>query len=285
MLSQNPLQTTLIPPINGVEIAVLRLDAIHPVAGGNKYFKLKYNLEAANELGLNTIVTLGGAFSNHIAATALVGKAKGFKTIGIIRGEMPIPLNKTLKTAVINGMELQFVNRNIFRHLCEHFEIVIQKFENAYCIPEGGSNELAIKGCREILQDVKHDFDVVACAVGTGTTLAGLTLSLQEHQRALGISVLKGGEFLDEQVSEFIKKENGNAAQFSINHEYHFGGYAHPDRGLNQFVEQFNDNQPFKIEPIYTGRMFYALKDLAEKHYFPKRMKVLAVHTGGLQYI
>ncbi len=285
LLFQNPPPITLLAPVNGVDISVLRLDAIHPIVGGNKCFKLKYNLEVAKQLELKTIVTMGGAFSNHIAATALAGKEEGFKTIGIIRGEMPIPLNKTLKTAVVNGMELQFIDRTKFSYYREHFELVKDFFKGAYCIPEGGSNELAIKGCREILTNLPEDFDVVVCAVGTGTTLAGLTLSLKPHQQALGISVLKGADNLDEQVRQMISKENGNPNQFTIQHDYHFGGYAHQHSGLNRFVDDFNANQSFKIEPIYTGRMFFALMDLAAKEYFPSRTKILAIHTGGLQYL
>ena len=272
-------------PVKGVHISVLRLDLIHPLVGGNKLYKLKYNIQKAKESGYETIVTLGGAYSNHIAATAYSGNKEGLKTVGLIRGEAQAGLNRTLQIANSNGMELRFIDRQLYRTYRENFSLVQQLFKNAYCIPEGGSNVSALKGCREILQDPVQEFDIVVCATGTGTTIAGLTLSLQPHQKALGIAVLKGAHYLDEQVKEMIRSEKGDEKKFSIIHDYHFGGYAHQDLVLSEFVNHFNDIQPFKIEPVYTGRMFYALMDLIDKNYFPRGIKLLAIHTGGMQYL
>ena len=280
-----PLKIVDLAPVNGVFISVLRLDLIHPLVGGNKLFKLKYNIQKAIESGLDTIVTLGGPYSNHIAATAYAGQQAGFKTIGLIRGDEHTVLNHTLQAVVEKGMELRFIDRQLYRKYREDFAAVEQLFKNAYCIPEGGSNALSVKGCREIVPNTVSDFDFVACATGTGTTLAGLSLSLQHHQKALGIAVLKGANYLDEQVKEWINAEGGDIERFAIFHDYHFGGYASQHPVLTQFVNHFNDNQPFKIEPVYTGRMFYALMDLIEKNYFSKGIKLLVIHTGGMQYL
>lgn len=267
----------------GVELSVLRLDLIHPVAGGNKVYKLRYNLVRAKQEEKKSLLTFGGAYSNHIAATALAGKENGFKTIGIIRGERVDPLNNTLRFAEECGMHLQFVARDHYRKKeTEDFLNRLQyQYPNAFIIPEGGNNLEGFKGAKEILSNVKTDFDVVCCAVGTGTTLAGITSSLKPHQQAIGIAVLKGEEMLERNVVSFL---NSNA-NFKINNDYSFGGYAKTTHELNNFVNDFGLKTNVPIEPIYTGKMFYAVFDLLEKGYFKPGTKILCIHTGGLQYL
>jgi len=247
----------------GVELSILRLDLIHPVTGGNKIFKLKYNLLRAKEEGKESLLTFGGPYSNHIAATALAGQENGFKTIGIIRGERITPLNKTLRFAEECGMHLQFVSREDYRkkETVEFLNKLKQQYPDAFMIPEGGNNLEGFKGAKEILNNVSSDFDVVCCAVGTGTTLAGITASLKLHQQALGIAVLKGEEMLEGNVVSFL---NSNA-NFKINSDYTFGGYAKITNELNNFVDDFIVNTNIRIEPIYTGKMFYGVFDLVEK--------------------
>jgi 1-aminocyclopropane-1-carboxylate deaminase len=267
----------------GVELSVLRLDLLHPIAGGNKVFKLKYNLLRAKEEGKESLLTFGGAYSNHIAATALAGKENGFKTIGIIRGERINPLNKTLRFAEEYGMHLEFVSREDYRNKAteDFLNKLQQQHHDALIIPEGGNNLEGFKGAMEILSDVKTDFDVVCCAVGTGTTLAGITASLKPHQQAMGIAVLRGKEMLERNIGSFL---NSNANS-KINCDYSFGGYAKTSIELNDFVNNFTLKTNIQIEPIYTGKMFYAVFDLLEKGYFKAGNKILCIHTGGLQYL
>lgn len=269
--------------IEDVELKVMRLDSIHPIVGGNKLFKLKYNLQKAKEEKHDTLLTFGGAFSNHIAASAFAGKQNGFKTIGIIRGEEILPLNKTLSTAKENGMQFHFVDREKYRMLRKNPQLIEKDFANCYIIPEGGNNELGIKGCAEILTAVETDFDLIALAVGTGATLIGLAQSLPAHQSIIGISVIKNTKGVEENIQNHLSLLK--VSNYQLNADYAFGGYAKSSKELDLFVQQFNIRQSFTIEPIYTGRLFYGLFDLIAKKYFKAGTRILAIHTGGLQYL
>ncbi len=267
----------------GIDVSVLPLDRIHPITGGNKMFKLKYNLLRAKGEGKKSLLTFGGAYSNHIAATALAGNENGFKTIGIIRGQRVGPLNKTLRFAEDCGMHLEFVSREDYKkkETVEFLNELQQYYPDAFIIPEGGNNFEGFTGSKEILANLEIDFDVVCCAVGTGTTLAGITASLKPHQQALGIAVLKGQQMLERNVISFL---NSNA-NFKINSDYTFGGYAKTTAELNSFIRDFILKTNICIEPIYTGKMFYGVFDLVEKGYFKPGTKILCIHTGGLQYL
>lgn len=269
-----------------VQLTVLRLDALHPVTGGNKHFKLKYNLEHAQQLKKNTLLTFGGAWSNHIAATALAGMQNGFKTIGVIRGEEEKELNKTLAFADQCGMQLYFVTREQYRKKEEPDFLLclplLEPTKNIYVIPEGGSNELGFKGCMEIVKNAPR-FDVVVCPVGTGTTLAGITASLTAGQTALGIAVLTGEGYLEKETERYLPEVQRH--RFSINHHYTFGGYAKTNIALQQFTANFVQQQGLLIEPIYTGKMFFGIFDLIQKGFFKQGTRVLSIHTGGLQYL
>ncbi len=267
----------------GVKIFVMREDLIHPVMGGNKWRKLKYNLERAAKENKKTLVTFGGAWSNHIAATAYAGKESGFKTTGIIRGEKTGPLNPTLNRAAENGMQLVFVDRATYRdkELALNVALKHHVMKNYYVIPEGGSNYEGFKGCCEITGEINFDFNYICCPCGTGTTLSGIAASLKQHQEAIGISVLKNNLSIIKNIKQFGVPDDA----FSIFHEYHFGGYAKSTPGLDDFVNRFHKINEIEIEPVYTGKMFFGIYDLIQKGFFKKEEVVIAVHTGGLQYL
>lgn len=277
-------QPVKLPEKYGVELFLKREDKIHPFISGNKYRKLKYNIDAAEKLGLKTLLTFGGAYSNHIAAVAFAGKEFGFKTIGIIRGDElqdKIQENPTLSFAETCGMQFKFVSREAFRdkHTDTFITKLNQEFDDFYLLPEGGTNELAVKGCEEILTETDVDFDFVCCAVGTGGTISGLINCSQPSQQILGFPALKGS-FLKEDISKFVSKQNWNIIK-----DYHFGGYAKVNAELIHFINQFKNNNHIQLDPVYTGKMMFGIFDLLEQGYFPKGSKILAIHTGGLQGI
>ncbi len=269
---------------NKVTLFVKREDRIHPHISGNKYRKLKYNLIKAREGGFDTLLTFGGAYSNHIAATAYAGKVHGFSTIGIVRGEelgQKWKLNPTIKLAKEHGMQFKFVSRNVYRNkdsILFHSQLE-NEFGPHYLLPEGGTNALAIKGCEEILTTDDHDFDVLCCSVGTGGTLAGISNAALPHQQILGFPALKG-DFLQEDIRKFVRKEN-----WVLQTEYHFGGYAKVSKILVDFVNDFYRQTQIPLDPIYTGKMIFGLLDMVRNNGFEPKTRILAVHTGGLQGI
>lgn len=269
---------------NGISLAVKREDLIHPFVSGNKFRKLKYNLLQAKAQNKETLLTFGGAFSNHIAAVAFAGKEQGFKTIGVIRGEElcdKIEENPTLKFAQENGMKFEFVSREHYRNKSKasFIEDLKQRFGNFYLIPEGGTNELAVKGCEEILAAEDSIFNYVCCAVGTGGTISGLINSAAPNQNILGFPALKG-DFLIDEIRIFAKKNN-----WDLISDYHFGGYSKVNLELIEFINAFFDKNRVPLDPIYTGKMFFGVIDLIHKNYFPANSKILLIHTGGLQGI
>lgn len=263
---------------------IKRDDLIHKEISGNKFRKLKYNLQQAGREGKKTILTFGGAYSNHIAATAYAGKLFGFSTIGIIRGEEGNELNPTLKQARENGMRLKFISRLQYSRKDEEFFLdrLKAEFGDVFCVPEGGANAHAVKGCSEILDGLEHQFDIVCVACGTGTTLAGIVSALGSDQKALGFSALKGGGFLKFEVGKFLAEMIPNSKMQLIT-DYHFGGYAKINDELLEFAAKFFHETRIPLDLVYTAKLFYGIYDLAEKDYFPQDSRILAVHTGGLQ--
>ncbi len=267
-----------------IRLDIKREDALHSEISGNKFRKLKYNLEAATVQNKKTLLTFGGAFSNHILATAAAGKAYGFKTIGIIRGEelaLKIKQNPTLTAAQKLGMQLKFVSREVYRkkNTSLFLEALKQEFGDFYLLPEGGTNPLAVKGCEEILNVETQQYDYICCAVGTGGTLAGLINASNEKQQIIGFSVLKGN-FLCEEISKFTTKTN-----WTLLENFHFGGYAKVNLELIQFINQFKQQNAIPLDPIYTGKMLFGIYYLMAENYFKENTKILAIHTGGLQGI
>ncbi len=269
---------------NAISLTIKREDLIHPFVSGNKFRKLKYNLLQAKAENKNTLLTFGGAFSNHIAAVAYAGKEQGFNTIGIIRGDElfdKIEENPTLKFAQENGMKFEFVSREDYRLKGENsfIEKLKTKFGDFYLVPEGGTNELAVKGCEEILTHEDSVFNYVCCAVGTGGTISGLINSSLPNQKILGFPALKG-DFLQDEIRIFAKKDNWNLIS-----DYHFGGYGKVNSELIEFINSFLKETKVPLDPIYTGKMVFGVIDLIGKNYFPDNSKILLIHTGGLQGI
>lgn len=265
-----------------IQFTIRRLDQIHPQISGNKFYKLKYNFLAAQQQGKTTIITFGGAYSNHIAATAYAAHLFGFQSIGIIRGEelASQPLNPTLATAQQFGMQLNFISRKQYRLKDDagYLATLTTQYSNSYIIPEGGTNHLAIQGCREILSkdDLNH-YDVICCAVGTGGTITGLIESSTSLQQILGFSALKG-DFLSADVAHMTQKTN-----WKILDDYCCGGYAKTTPELLQFIENFEKKYQIPLEHIYTGKMLLGIFDLITQNYFRKNSRILVIHSGGLQ--
>lgn len=270
---------------NGItSLKIKREDSIHPLVSGNKYRKLKYNILEAQELGKSTLLTFGGAYSNHIAAVAAAGEKFGFKTIGVIRGEelsTRINDNPTLHFAQQNGMQLHFVSREDYRIKSdlEFINRLEEQFGDFYCIPEGGTNSLAVKGCEEIVTETDKAFDYICCPVGTGGTISGIINASSANQKILGFPALKG-DFLRKDISKFANKSN-----WDLITDYHFGGYAKINKALISFINDFKAEYNIQLDPIYTGKMLFGIMDLIEKGFFDKGSKILAIHTGGLQGI
>ncbi|MDD5150512.1 MAG: pyridoxal-phosphate dependent enzyme [Flavobacterium sp.] len=269
---------------NNVSVSIRREDLIHPIVSGNKFRKLKYNLVQAKAENQDTLLTFGGAFSNHIAAVAFAGKENGFKTIGVIRGdelESKISENPTLKFAQECGMQFEFVTREDYRHKTEanFLENLRQKFNNFYLVPEGGTNEFAVKGCEEILTNGDSQYDYVCCAVGTGGTISGIINSILPHQKVLGFPALKA-DFLKEEIRKFVQNEN-----WELITDYHFGGYGKVNSELIAFINMFYEENKVPLDPIYTAKMVFGVNDLIQSGYFSENAKILLIHTGGIQGI
>lgn len=268
----------------GVDISVLRLDKIDPITGGNKWFKLKYNIEECIRKKHDTILTFGGAYSNHIAATASVAHTEGLKSIGIIRGEEVE--NKTLLRAKAEGMQLHFVSREDYRKLRDqrNFPVLENKFGRCYIIPEGGSNELGVKGCERIAELIPTNAEMIFIPVGTAATISGLIRGLNRDVKVIGVPVLNAKDYFNKQIEYFLRDQIPTA-NYILNHDYVFGGYAKSSELLNKFVDDFNSSHNLKVEPIYTGKMFFACFDMIKKGTIPSGTKIVLIHTGGLQYL
>lgn len=274
------------------KLYILREDLIHPTISGNKWRKLFYNLQEAENQEKNKLLTFGGAFSNHIAATAAAGKQFGFKTVGIIRGEEHLPLNPTLQLALENGMTLKYVSRNFYRE--EKYNPTFLKqlkddFDDFYLIPEGGSNTFAVKGCTEITKNIPINYDVICCACGTGGTIAGIIASVDETKEIIGFPALKGGEFLKNDIENLLSKYEKTFGvditnkNWSLNTDYHFGGYAKRTSELIDFVANFNDKHNIQLDYVYTGKMVFGIVDKLKKTALFDNKTIIVVHTGGIQ--
>ncbi len=287
---QKPTLDTIKLEVNphNISVDLLRIDKVHKDVSGNKWYKLKYNLLKAKEEGYATLLTFGGAFSNHIHATAVAANEAGFKSIGIIRGEETLPLNPTLRLASFKGMELHYVSRSEYRTKTEPAFINKLKadFGHFYLVPEGGTNQMAIRGAEEILDNkLCNSYDYIVSAVGTGGTLAGLISKLNGKAKVIGVSSLKG-DFLEAEIRNWLKLVNKETlTNWRISYDYHFGGYAKHTRELIAFINNIKIEQGISLDPIYTGKMMYGIMDMAANQKFEPNSKVLAIHTGGLQGI
>ncbi|MBD2770444.1 1-aminocyclopropane-1-carboxylate deaminase/D-cysteine desulfhydrase [Hymenobacter sp. BT664] len=278
----------------GVRLLLWRDDLINPDLPGNKARKLKYNLAAARQQGQRTLLTFGGAYSNHVAAVAAAGRLYGFDTIGLIRGDAPAEgrglsvLNPTLAQAVADGMALHYLDRTAYRRRSEPAFIAEQlaHLGPAYVVPEGGTNALALPGCAELVAEIgqRTEFDALAVAVGTGGTLAGLLTGLAGQRHVVGVVALKNGGFLRAEIDALTEVAvDQTFTNYSVQTDYHFGGYAKHSAELLTFIQQFRERHGVLLDPIYTGKLFFGVLDLIGRGYFRRGSTVVAIHTGGLQ--
>jgi 1-aminocyclopropane-1-carboxylate deaminase/D-cysteine desulfhydrase-like pyridoxal-dependent ACC family enzyme len=268
---------------HGVQLFIKRDDLLHPIISGNKWRKLKYTMLFALNHEHQHLISMGGAYSNHLHALAYIGYKLNLKTTGLIRGEPPKQENQTLSDLRKWGMNLEFVKRSAFRELRKyrtHDAKPAQQY-NGFWIPEGGATQDALRGVSEILNEIDIEFDTLTLACGTGTTLAGLAKALPEKKRVLGFSALKGGGFLEKDVKKLIKQNS--LTNWSINFDYHFGGFAKTTEELNSFIDEFQTHTNIPMEPIYNGKMLFGLFDLIKNDRFKKGHQIIAIHTGGLQ--
>ncbi len=291
----NPFETDFLPPLQVIDapflteaqvrFSILRADLSHSALSGNKYYKLKYNLLAAKKQQYSTLLTFGGAYSNHLYATAAAGKLYGFQTIGIVRGEKHEPLNATLRFATDCGMKIVYMDREKYRQKTATSVIneLKEHLGEFYLIPEGGSNELAVLGCQELGAIIKsYSPDYVGLAVGTGGTMAGIIKASDKNCQIIGFSSLKGGTFLENEIEKFLDAAT-IYPKWLINNDFHFGGYAKSNQELFNFINDFEQTYRIPLEPIYTGKMMYGFFELIKKGFFSPHTHLLAVHTGGLQ--
>ncbi len=283
----SPIQKLVLPEFQDhqLEVWVKRDDLIHPHVSGNKYRKLKYNIQAAKEHGKKGLLTFGGAYSNHIAATAAAANEHSLQSIGIIRGDELNPdSNPTLRLASHNGMEMRFVTRTKFRELKADPSSLIDEFPDHYLLPEGGTNHLAIDGCAEILNEINFEPDYIITALGTGGTMAGLVKGMRGNGHTIGVSSLKGS-FVHKDFQELLDQNTIDNRNFTLLDKYHFGGYGKLDQSLVDFIKDFSKLSSITLDPIYTGKMFYAFMDLMHQGFFITNSKIVLLHTGGLQGI
>jgi 1-aminocyclopropane-1-carboxylate deaminase len=267
----------------GVRVLLKRDDLIHPEVPGNKWRKLKYNIATARELGFGTLLTFGGAYSNHLRATAAVGYHCGFSTIGVVRGEEHLPLNSSLRYGVSRGMRLMYIDRTTYR--AKTTDVVIEalheEFGDFYLIPEGGSNADAVRGCAELPAELDASVDVVFCAVGTGGTLAGVAAGLRTDQVVIGVPVLKGGAFLEGEIVGLQEQVYGTrTGSWRLECDYHFGGYAKRTPELGEFIDEFEVRHGLRLDWVYEAKMMYALFDQVARNAFPRGATVVALISG-----
>lgn len=282
----SPLQKLDLQKISelNIELYIKRDDLIHPKISGNKWRKLKYNLEQARKQGNKSILTYGGAWSNHLHATAYACKIFGFQSIGVIRGEKPPVLSSMLKDAINNGMILHYVSRSRYQKKEEETEIekLKERWGQFYRIPEGGNNSYGIIGCEEIMNEIKISPTHIAVSCGTGTTISGLLRSTNSNTNLIGFSALKDGSFLNKTIDI---NSNYSYSRYLINSEYSFGGYGKINDELIEFIYQFYLTFQILLDPVYTGKMMFGLFDRIKKNKFKEGSKIIAIHTGGLQGI
>lgn len=264
---------------HGVKVFLKRDDLIHPIISGNKWRKLKYLLKNAQPQHKNHLVTFGGAYSNHLLATAAAAAKFGFKATGIVRGEDVA--NDTLFLCKLHGMQLLFTDRESYRDKPALFDQYFGDNDNAIFIDEGGASAEGARGCSELVDELTETYDHIFCACGTGTTAAGVINGLTSHQlktRFNAVPVFKNGGFIKEEINRFLT----TPADYDLHTDYHFGGYGKTTPELIAFIKQFVASTGIVIEPVYTGKMMYALYDLMAKGHFKPDTKVLAIHSGGI---
>ena len=263
----------------GLSVFIKRDDLIHPIISGNKWRKLKYTLKKAAAENKTHLVTFGGAYSNHLLATAAAAAKFGFKATGIVRGEAVE--NDSLFLCKLHGMQLLFTDRDSYRDKPALFNKYFSDDASAFFIDEGGTSPEGAQGCAELVEELTQTYDHIFCACGTGTTAAGIINGLQQHQlntRFNAVPVFKNGGFIKDDIDKYLT----SPADYILHTDYHFGGYAKTDERLISFIRTFVAGTGILIEPVYTGKMLYAIYDLAAKGYFKPGSGILAIHSGGI---
>ncbi len=287
--------TRLVDPLlqqQRIELWVKRDDLLHPIISGNKWRKLKFILDHAFQLNTVKIVSMGGAYSNHLHALAYAGKRLRLETAAFIRGERPKKFSPTLRDIQDWGMELRFISRSDYRDLRnykEHDSLPGLKGDE-YWLPEGGATALALQGVGEMVDEIRIAYDVLCVPCGTGATLAGLIAAASDSTRILGIAALKGAGFLYDDVRNLLsgkwessESDASERLDWQINLDYHFGGFGKSTPQLRAFISHFEKRHNIILEPVYSGKMLFALFDLIRQGYFESGQKIVALHTGGLQ--
>ena len=276
----------------GVGLYLKRDDLIHPQISGNKWRKLKYNLLEAGRQGHDTLLSFGGAYSNHLYAVAAAGRAFGFRTVGLVRGEETFPLNPTLTFARECGMALQYVPRPQYRDKADPGWLgsLRDAYGDFYLLPEGGSNALAVRGVAELVTQIDLPWQYLCCPCGTGGTLAGLVAGAAGRGQVIGFAALKGGDFLRGEVGRLLREHEGltgepvsTYANWQVQTGYHFGGYASVTPPLLAFIRRFEGENGIRLEQVYTAKMLFGIEDLLGAGFFGRGTAVVALHTGGLQ--
>ncbi|MHB8207347.1 1-aminocyclopropane-1-carboxylate deaminase/D-cysteine desulfhydrase [Mucilaginibacter sp.] len=263
----------------GLSVFIKRDDLIHPFISGNKWRKLKYILKKASVENKTHLVTFGGAFSNHLLATAVASAKFGFKSTGIVRGENVE--NDTLFLCRLHGMKLIFVDRESYRQKEELYNKYFSNDTGAFFVDEGGASVEGAQGCAELVDELTETYDHIFCACGTGTTAAGIINGLQSNKLSTefnAVPVFKNGDFMKDEIDQYLNAP----VSYHMHTDYHFGGYAKTNNELIRFIQAFVADTGILIEPVYTGKMLYAIYDLAAKDHFKPDSKILAIHTGGL---
>lgn len=266
-----------------VAIDILRLDLIDPVISGNKWYKLKYNLQYAKHKGHHTILTFGGAYSNHLVAAAAAANQFGLRAIGIVRGNDGGELTETLKQCSEYGMQLHFVSREEYSKKDDAFwlQSIATRFGHPFIIPEGGANEQGRLGAEDIASLIPSSYSHVAVSVGSGTTFIGLRNALPVSQTLLGLAPMKNGRYLENEIAQHLREDqNSNWQLFD---RWHFGGFGKWNDDLLQFMNVFYESNSIPLDIVYTSKMMYGLSDLLKENFFPAYAKVLCIHSGGLQ--
>ncbi len=289
----DPVHTALTVRHN-IVLKVLRLDLINPLIAGNKWYKLKLNLQSAQSQGHTRLLSFGGAWSNHLYALAAAAKMFNFESIGIVRGELPVPLNPVLEFALSQGMQLYPVSRTDYRNKSHggFLQELQERFGDFYLIPEGGSNKQGVEGCADLASYLQWETAIVPrfvmLACGTGTTMAGLLAGLsaaadQQRVQLIGVPVLKGGDFLSKTIEQFLSESNlPDPGHWQLQTDFHFGGYARSTPELLDFIQTFSAETGVPLEPVYTGKLFYALHKLIASGKIPAGSEVIVVHSGGV---
>lgn len=266
---------------------MLRLDKLHPIVSGNKWFKLRFYIEEAIQNSFDTIASFGGPYSNHLVALAFAAKESQLKSIGYVRATKNEPLTPSLQEAIQYGMQLEFIGRTNFQEiknemLLQHKvspEIITQKTKT-YFINEGGYGILGAKGAATILNNIGNSFTTIIAAVGTGTMLAGLINGAAQHQQVIGIPVLKNEQTIETEIKALL---NDKSTHFSLLHQFHQGGYAKTSPALIEFMNQLWSTEKIPTDIVYTGKLLFAVNELLKENYFKLGSKILLIHSGGLQ--